>query len=259
MKFIRAFWGDLSNFNERHKHEIIEVSKNKNLNEMVYVWGVENNKFIKSLGYETILMSDNPTEYGDHYLYNSSTYMIHKLEAIKMGIKMFEEVIFLDWDCKQLKPIDKDFFYLLKLQDQEIQMPLYLYPKNYSDIILNEWGELLDSERKKYVLKQQIFLQKHHYEWGDSFVTPNAGFIYCSNASIINDLISISYEHEIGIATEEMAFVEYTKKFVSTLEEYVYRFEPLVCDAKYETHFNQKDLNKFISKLIKKNLYFIHE
>ena len=58
MKFIRSFWGYLNNFNQRHKKEIIEASKNKSLHEVVFVWGTENYNFIKSLGFECILISD---------------------------------------------------------------------------------------------------------------------------------------------------------------------------------------------------------
>jgi len=64
---------------------------------------------------------------------------------------------------------------------------------------------------------------------------------------------------KIMIASEEMSFVEYSKMFCENLEDYIKRFEPLVCNAKYETHFNQKDLNRYITQIVKKDLYFIHE
>lgn len=258
MKFIRAFWGDLKNFNGKHRNEIICASNNKSLNDIVYVWGEENNKFLKLLGYQTVLISARSTEYGDDFLLNSNEYMIHKLISIKKGIEQFGEVIFLDWDCFQIKPIDKKFYELLYKRNNTIQMPLYIYPKNYSDLVLNSWIEASVKE-KEYVIKQQEYLEKYHYDWENSFVTPNAGFIYSSNSMIIDELIRINYTEKIGIASEEMSFLLYSKTTCKTLSDYVNTYEPYVCDAKNESHFNQSELNKFISQFMEKNLYFIHE
>lgn len=257
MKFIRAFWGDLNNFNQRHRNEIINISKNTKLNEMVFVWGNMNYEFIKSLGFDCTLMSNEPTEYGEDYLYDSDKYMIHKLVSIKIGIELFNQVTFLDWDCHQLKPIDNKFYSLINERDGDIQMPLYIYPKNYSQIVLNEWKDIPPKE-KEYVLKQQHYLEKYNYNWGDSFVTPNAGFIYCSNGNIIDELITINETQKIGIASEEMSFVEYTKKYCNKLDDYINRYEPFVCSAKTNEHFNQSELNNLISQFMKKDLYFQH-
>jgi len=257
MKFIRSFWGDLNNFNQRHKKEIIEVSKNKSLYEVVFVWGTENYNFIKSLGFECVLLSNESTQYGSDYLYDSNQYMIHKLVAIKEGIKLYHEVIFLDWDCLQVKPIDNWFYEHIETKDLKIQMPLYIYPKNYSELVLNEWKDIPPKE-KDYVIKQQEFLEKYHYDWNNSFVTPNAGFIYCSSVDVIDELIDINTTQKIGIASEEMSFVEFTKRRCSSLDEYIKRYEPIVCNAKLENHFNQRELNQHISQLMKKDIYFQH-
>jgi hypothetical protein len=63
--------------------EIVEVSKTKNLNEIVFVWGLDNYEYIKSLGFNCELVSDQSTQYGEDYLHNSDSYMLHKLVAIK--------------------------------------------------------------------------------------------------------------------------------------------------------------------------------
>lgn len=257
MRFIRAFWGDLNNFNQRHRYEIIESANNKNLNEIVFVWGTENYKFIKSLGFECNLISEDSTQYGDDYLYDSDKYMIHKLMAIKLGVESFSEVVFLDWDCKQLKSIDDNFYEILKKSDSEIQMPLYIYPNNYSEIVLNEWVGIPQKE-KEYVLKQQHYLEKYNYNWNNSFVTPNAGFVFCSNSNVIDELIRINKNEKIGIASEEMTMVEYSKRNCDSVIDYIKRYEPIVCNAKLDTHFNQKELNELISSIIKKDLYFQH-
>lgn len=233
------------------------MSKKTKLNEMVFVWGKSNYEFIKSLGFDCTLVSVNSTEYGDDYLYDSDKYMIHKLVAIKLGIEIFNRIIFLDWDCHQLKQIDSNFYKLIDERDGDIQMPMYIYPKNYSEIVLNEWKDIPLKE-KEYVLKQQHYLEKYNYDWKNSYVTPNAGFIYCSNSKIIDELVSINETQKIGIASEEMSFVEYTKKYCNSLEDYINKYEPYVCSAKTNNHFNQLELNNYISQFMKKDLYFQH-
>ena len=257
LTFIRAFWGDLDNFNQRHRYEIIESANNKNLNEVVFVWGADNYKFIQSLGFNCKLISPESTQYGNDYLYDSDKYMIHKLIAIKMGVKLFGEVVFLDWDCKQLKPIDNRFYELIKESDSEIQMPLYVYPNNYSKIVLDSWKDIPLKE-KEYVLKQQHYLEKYNYDWNNSFVTPNAGFVFCSNSDIMDELIHINETQKIGIASEEMAMVEYSKRNCKSVTDYIKRYEPIVCNAKLDDHFNQRELNELISTITKKDLYFQH-
>ena len=224
---------------------------------MVFVWGLDNYQFIKSLGFNCTLMSNNSTEFGEDYLYDSDKYMIHKLVAIKCGIDLFNQIIFLDWDCNQLKPIDNEFYKLLGERNTDIQMPLYVYPKNYSKIVLDDWNDIPPKE-KEYVLKQQHYLEKYNYDWKSSYVTPNAGFIYCSNGEIIDELIEINETQQIGIASEEMSFVEYTKKYCNNLEDYINIYEPYVCNAKTNNHFNQLELNNYISQFMKKDLYFQH-
>ena len=78
-------------------------------------------------------------EYLMDYLNNSDTYMLHKLMAIRKGIELYKKVIFLDWDCLQLKIIDQKFYSLLNERDLQIQMPLYIYPPNYCDILFTNW------------------------------------------------------------------------------------------------------------------------
>ena len=97
-KFIRAFWGDLSHHNNRHMFEIDRASKFDSLDEIVFVWGEENEKWIKSFGYKTILAHKNSFEFGKDFLIDSRTFFLHKLTAIYYGIKAYGKVIFLDWD-----------------------------------------------------------------------------------------------------------------------------------------------------------------
>ena len=258
MRFIRAYWGNLDAFDGRHRKEIQNIASSTKLNDYIYVWGKDNFEFITSLGLEAQLVNELPTEYGTDYLYDSHTYMFHKLEAVRKGCLQFGSVIFLDWDTIQLKDIDNNFYELLRVQDSKIQMPLYTYPKNYKQIVLNQWRGIPPKE-KEYIDKQITGLVNHHYSWDDNWVTPNAGFIYCTDATVIDELYRLCTVYEIQIASEEMSMVEYSKQYCDSVNEYIERFEPLVCDAKDFSHFNQTDLNRLIESKIQKDLYFLHK
>ena len=250
MRFIRAYWGNLKAFNERHLNEIRNIKKTSNLNEYVYVWGIDNYNYINSLGFDCEYMGD----FDYNYLENSDIYMLPKLWSVKYGIIKFNEVVFLDWDCIQKMEIDDNFYNLLRSRD-DIQMPLYIYPIKYKEIVFNEWKEIPISE-KKYIDKQYECLSKFNYKWEDSFVTPNAGFIYCNSLVSIDKLLHIIEDNnDINIAIEEMGFLEYSKEYCNSITEYVLKFEPLVASAKEDSHFNQSNLNKLLPK---KTIYFQH-
>ena len=50
VKIVRALWGDINQF-------IDEIPKKPKYDEMVYVWGVENNEYLKKCGYNTTLIN----------------------------------------------------------------------------------------------------------------------------------------------------------------------------------------------------------
>jgi hypothetical protein len=250
LRFIRAYWGDLSAFGGRHSDEILNIRNTSKLDDYVYVWGQSNYNYIKSLGFECEYMG----EFEYDYLNNSDIYMLPKLWAIQSGVLQFKEVVFLDWDCLQERELDDNFYQLLRSRDS-IQMPLYVYPINYKEQVYSQWLDIPIKE-KQYIEKQYEGLTKFHYKWQDSFVTPNAGFIYCSSYDSINSLVGILKQNsDINIAIEEMGFLQYAKQHCNNIEEYSLRFEPLVASAKQDTHFTQRDLNKVLPN---KTIYFQH-
>jgi len=250
LRFIRAYWGDLSAFNGRHLDEILNIKSTSKLNDYVYVWGQSNYDYLTSLGFECEYMG----EFTYDYLNNSDIYMLPKLWAIQAGVAMFREVVFLDWDCLQKREIDSEFYTLLR-KGATIQMPLYNYPIDYKQQVFEEWKDIPVKE-KDYIEKQYECLLEFNYQWENSFVTPNAGFIYCNSLEDINTLLElIKKTPNINIAIEEMGFVKYTKQHCKTVLDYVARFEPLVASAKEESHFNQKQLNSILPT---KTLYFQH-
>ena len=49
---------------------------------------------------------------------------------------------------------------------------------------------------------------------------------------------------------------QYKEKY--NLDECILNCEPLVCNAKYDWHYNQKEFNEHVNTIINKDLYFIH-
>ena len=136
MKFIRAFWGDLRTDRQKYIKEIREAARNRSLNEIVYVWGDENYDVIKSFGYNTIQMSEEPTEFGNDFVKDGTHFFLHKYAAMRKAIEDFGECIFLDWDVDYVKPIDDNFYNILTKQNKSFQIPLYSFPnEGYLDYV----------------------------------------------------------------------------------------------------------------------------
>jgi hypothetical protein len=253
MQVIRTFWGNL---NDRYKKEIINSQKTFKLNEYVYVWGRDNFNFIKSLGLQCKLVSENPYEFGNDFLKNSDTFYFHKLYALKFGCEEFGEVLFLDWDTIQIKELTSNFYKLLREKKSKIQMPLYVYPKNYKELVLKEWLDITDSQ-KLFLDKQLKDLKKHHYILKDTWVTPNAGFIYCNDSTVIDEIIDLCIINQVQTSSEEMGMVLWTKQFTEDLSGYIEKFEPNVCSVNI-ARFNQSELDARIKTQIKRDIFFTH-
>ena len=52
-------------------------------------------------------------------------------------MKDYDEILFLDWDCKFIGELDNDFYKLLK-NGNPLQIPLYTYPKKSLDWMIEK-------------------------------------------------------------------------------------------------------------------------
>ena len=244
MKFIRTLWGDPKYFAK-------EIPKKPLFDEMVYVWGNDANDFLVKLGYDTILVSeDNP------YLtdYKNSTYGVYifKLEALKLGIEQFGEVIFMDWDVKNVKPIDEQFY--KDLEGKELLMPTYSYPKEFLGFDIDGWYNTQLDE-----------LSIYSWEIDDIIVIPNASFVYCNKLDIAERLYSIAKTNGIKTLVEEFSMFIYSD---CSLEEYIEKYEPKCLYGRHKSfvfHFGnirkraEDNLHQTIDSIINKNIYFVHD
>ena len=98
---IRTFWGNT----KRALNEIFPMPIFPN--EVVYVWGLENQQMLQQRGFNTVLMGKECTE-AEYSTIHLQYY--HKLQAIQRAETEHSEFIFLDWDCYMLKPLDNYFY-----------------------------------------------------------------------------------------------------------------------------------------------------
>jgi hypothetical protein len=244
MKFIRTLWGDPKYFTK-------EIPKTPLYDEVVYVWGDEANNYLKNLGYNTILVSsDNP--YLTDYKHSTFGIYILKLEALKLGIEQFGKVIFMDWDVKNIKPLDEQFY--KDLEDKELLMPTYSYPKEFLSFDIAGWYNTQLDE-----------LSMYSWEMDDIVVIPNASFVYCNNLEIVNKLYSIAKVNDIKTLVEEFAMFIYSN---CTLKEYIEKYEPKCLYGRHRTFVfdfgnikkrAEDNLHDTIDSIIDKNIYFVHD
>jgi hypothetical protein len=204
------------------------------------VYGTENQNFLNSLGYKTILVSEKSSVYDKNLLE-------HKLDVLSLGYQNFGEVLFLDWDIKLLKPLDHNFISNLKSPS----MPIYSYPKEYHEYMKE------DIE----FIKQ---MKKYSWEWGDALVLPNASFMYVNDFDLGKELKEIHRRNNFHTLVDEFSFFVYCN---CTMEEYIKKFNSVSLFGRSDTQmFRLNDdwvntsslLNSHISSTVDMDVYFEH-
>lgn len=112
--FVRALWGnccfDPSDIKKTILQDIENIQNNQ-YNEpfVVYAMGKKNYEFISNKGFNCILMDTLPVRYDmAKYLWR------HKLDVLKRAMEDFDEIVFMDWDCKPTKKIPVDFWEIMR-------------------------------------------------------------------------------------------------------------------------------------------------
>lgn len=261
---IRALWGNTA----RALNEVFPKPVFKN--EVVYVWGLENQRMLIQRGFTTVLMGDDITN--PEYSTTSLQYY-HKLQVIERAGEDHEEFIFLDWDCYILKPLD-DYFYKTLREGNDIQVTLYAYPDingiGIIEIIHREafYSNHLDISPAflDYLKGQEHQLRKYSWKYDNMLVSPNFCFFYSRRPGIGTELIKIAKENNIENCIEEHAMFLFAN---CTMDEFIMKYEPTLLqgtsdDTRTLMHSYEynKDavikINKYISTKISKNIYLKH-
>lgn len=252
---IRAFWGSQDTlWNEVPQAPIFSE-------ELVIVWGVENEEKFKALGYKTYLSCKTETDpiystIWDHF--------VHKLLALKIAEELYREYLFLDWDVKIIKELDFNFWNKIR-SGKSVQCPIYAYPSDYNLKVF----EMFDSSEKEWDSNLKIWIEKQYetllnYSWksDDLLVVPNFCFFYSRDAEVMDNLIHIYKKLEIKTCIEEFCMFVWAN---SSLDDYILKYEPLVIDGRPDeySHFDMnldssKSINNYVRKFKSKDIYLKH-
>ena len=130
--------------------------------------------------------------------------------------------------------------------------------------ILNEFSSIspyVKEEQHYYNILFYTLIRLAKWKFNDGVVVPNAGFIYCRNSAFIKTLISIIHSEGLSTNIEELAAMLYFQKEITSLDEYITKYEPIVCVGRSndEMRGKQRILNEYIESKVGKQTYFIHE
>jgi hypothetical protein len=219
---------------------------------MVIVWDESNKEFIEKLGYEYYYM-------GESNDFSLNTNFLHKLLALNQSMEMYDEILFIDWDCFAQKPLDDTFWNLLKSKG-DIQMPLYFYGAEIINRI-----KLTDpnkNEEAKYFVDLMNYITRNpNWKFRDGFAVPNAGFVYCRDKEFFKKILKIQKSKSISTNIEEICSMVYFNEFIESIDSYIEIIEPIVCFGKDDDDMlgEQIHLNRYTDNKLNKNIYFIHE
>jgi hypothetical protein len=260
MKIVRCLWGKSDhqffekNLNSYHSEclRTKELDEKHNLNnQIVFVWDRVNCDFLDKIGY--------PYHYMGESIVNVEFNFFHKIMALERAMEMYDEILFLDWDCEIQKPLDDNFYTLLR-DKSDIQIPLYFYPneilKDYKTI-----SPFVSDDIHYYNMFFYQIQRRGKWKFDNGIVIPNAGFIYCRNKDFFKELNIIQRQYGIVSNIEEVCAMIYFNRFIETTDEYLDKIEPVVCLGKDDLEMwgKQIKLNKYSIDKLNKNLYFIHE
>jgi len=250
LKIIRTFWGN----DKRIMSEIPIVPLYDN--EIVYVWGDENNKWLTKRGYNTKIVN----KFTSSKYTPRSNMFIKKLIALDLALQEFNEVILLDWDCYILRNFDDNFYNHLK--EKPIQCPLYSHNIDIKNSCLE-----MDKKHTQNVLDfidtLTNTIPKYSWKMDNMYISPNFCFVYSRDKSLGKELLNITLKNNITGCIEEHAMFLYAN---CSIEEYIERYQPKVVRGispsvtknKFMAEISRKKFNDYLDTKINMDVYLEH-
>lgn len=225
--FIRTLWGHVDNTQRHYRHrskinnDIKLVPYNKFMPEyFTFVFGEDNYKQLIDSGFKNCELVDKRPIVWDM---NKEQFR-HKLEALKCGMQVFDELVFTDIDTMTIKPIPDNFWDVLN-KKAPIQAILRIYHK------------------------RKCFWRKV-----DTRKTPCAAFIYLRGKETANDLIK-TWEDLKKPWSEEVVLMKYMDDLSKGWQGTDYYWEHYEPDF-FNLEPNSGYINKKILKT--KNICYLH-
>lgn len=244
IKVIRALWGN-------SKTILTEIPDKPLYDEVVYVWGLDNFNLLSQRGYKVQLMDTYHTPFASKY----HTFFT-KLTVFKKAVETYSKVLFLDWDCNQVKPLDKKFWKWF--EGKTYAAPLYCYPKN-----MQKYLSGMTEEQYKWMNMQIPMLEKYSWSYKNFHVIPNACMVFLSDINLCLEMIKQYRKYNMSTVEE---FAMYTALDCS-LNYYLDNYEvPFVFGRPDDNYFSLGELqghfsrqfNSYISSKVNKDVYFTH-
>jgi len=249
-KIVRTFWGeDISQYPELTPLPVYK-------NQVVYVWGEENERHLNKLGYQTILMVDDPFP-GEDKQYGK------KLLVLDDAVKRYGEIMMMDWDCYVLRNLDSEFYRNIQLK--ETQCPVYAQHENTLEALYEVFGQNDKGKDRFRSFAEIMNVEFAKYSWrvDNYLVSPNFGFFYTRDKGVGNKLLDIMESNDLKGCIEEHAMWIYAN---CSLDEYIQRFHPAfvqgVSDDRTDHNFMisrvQRSLNAYVASKIDMSIYIKH-
>jgi len=217
--FVRALWGIHDNTQRHFKHrgkinnDIKLVAYNKYMPPYTtFVFGEDNHKQLLDSGFQNCILADKRPIVWDM---NKEQFR-HKLEVLKLGSQLFDEMVYTDIDTMPVKPIPDNFWNVLA-QKKSIQAILRMY------------------HRKKCFWRHK-----------DPRKVPCAAFIYIGDKAIPEELIA-TWEKMGRPWSEEVALMKYIDDISGGWKDEKYywdNFEPVFFNLLCNTAYGHKEMVK---------------
>jgi len=198
--FVRALWGVYNNEERYLKRrgkmdEDIKLLLKNPYNEpfTTFVFGEDNYKYACDQGLSCALIDKRPI------VWDMNTQQFrHKIEAFRVGMQEFDQMVFLDFDTYPVKPLPNDFWDELG-KKEALQVPLRIY------------------HRKKVFWRKQ-----------DRRKVPCASFVYIRDKGIPDELIDLWVKLKRPWS-EEIVLMKHIERMMGGWKgvgEYWERFDP---------------------------------
>jgi hypothetical protein len=252
IKIIRTYWGS----NPKTIKELPPFPLFPK-QEIVYVWGEENEKKLQSIGYETRLVHQDQYPYFNTYI----TQYGNKLISLILALEEFDEIIMLDWDCYMLRPWDEKFYTYLR--SNPIQCPLYAQHQNTIESLDEAYFGMELNKLGNFFKVMEDGFTEYSWKFEEGLISPNFGFFYTRDKSIGKKLLDITLENKLEGCIEEHAFQIYVN---CSLDEYLATYQPLfvqgvsrdITDHNLMISTIQRKLNNYIDSKLPMDLYLKH-
>ena len=243
--FVRLVWGDCTVNGLRGGKLLKDIQYSievENFDCAVYVLGKDNCKLLTEMGLTCVLINDSP------YVYDVEVQQYaHKLYLINCAMDDFDEMAYLDWDCRAIKNVPDNVWNILN-KKEVFQANLLQYRTKKCLWRTEEKRKTCNGGflymRDKAIPAQFIKNYNELYEWTMQQQT--------KRQSMGKDL---RFREKCLIFDDEPAITKYVDDLTNGwcgVDYYWNNFEPDICNLQRKSAFSDED------NAGKKDVYFSH-